>query len=458
MENIKDFILKAAAEEINAAIPVPPPKPKQKVSYETIFASGPDFAVRRRTPKTSMVMVVIVSQGQFYIKDEGAGGTVQNLYEDSLTKFVSGIPDEGYRIQTADGNSPNWITTLCRDAGWRDLFLRAITNEDLYPYMKNDMFNIEVIQNSYYNPHFHEADFSDVKFAFNLVAEHLGREEAKKLILANSGVFFNLFTVYRNYSRQPNTVTPSSFTQIHSRWGIEGVRQFLTIFLETPVTVFPDGSAFKNLFERFDPTVRYYTQYTERQPVAETVFDLQSMVDYMFCECTRQGHADSPTGFWSQWSDYMNQQVLLFGEVREKYSEHLATDEAILTYRCSKLKMQASMEMFQKTAEFLSDFEYSDSAYRILAPKKPDDLIEEGRQLSHCVGSYVDRVASRDTFIFFLRKAAEPERSLVTVQVEPSGRLGQVRGRFNRQPTSEQMRFVEKWHEKFFKNQEGAAA
>ena len=41
--------------------------------------------------------------------------------------------------------------------------------------------------------------------------------------------------------------------------------------------------------------------------------------------------------------------------------------------------------MFQKTAEFLSDFEYSDSAYRILAPKKPDDLIEEGRQLSHCV-------------------------------------------------------------------------
>ena len=63
MENIKDFILKADAEEINAAIPVPPPKPKQKVSYETIFASGPDFAVRRRTPKTSMVMVVIVSQG-----------------------------------------------------------------------------------------------------------------------------------------------------------------------------------------------------------------------------------------------------------------------------------------------------------------------------------------------------------------------------------------------------------
>ena len=70
MENIKDYILKTEVEEINAAVPAPAPKAKPKVSYETVFASGPDFAVRRKTPKTSMVMVIIVSKGQFYIKDE----------------------------------------------------------------------------------------------------------------------------------------------------------------------------------------------------------------------------------------------------------------------------------------------------------------------------------------------------------------------------------------------------
>ena len=90
----------------------------------------------------------------------------------------------------------------------------------------------------------------------------------------------------------------------------------------------------------------------------------------------------------------------------------------------------------------------------MLAPRKPDDLIEEGRQLSHCVGPYTDRVAALDTFIFFLRRTSDPDHSLVTVQVNTDGRLGQVRGRFNRQPTPEQMRFVEKWHEKFFKNAE----
>ena len=452
MENIKDYILKTEVEEINAAVPAPPPKAKPKVSYETVFASGPDFAVRRKTPKTSMVMVIIVSKGQFYIKDESGGGTVQNLYEDSLQKFVSGIPDGGYAIRDADGNTPNWITTLQRDSCWRDTFLQTINDEGLHPYMKNDMFDIREVENSY-RPDIPHAEFSAVKFAFGIVAEHLGKAEAKHLVLSPSGVIHSLFYVYRSFNNNVENVTPSSFEQIHARWGIEGVRQFLTMYLETPVLAFPEGSVFKNLFARFDP-MQKYNRYIAQKQVAETVFDLQSMVDYMFCECTRQGYAENPSGFWSQWSDYMNQQYLLYGEVRDKYSEHLASDEQVLSYRCSKLKMQASMEQFQKASEFLTNFEYSNGAYCMLAPRKPDDLIEEGRQLSHCVGSYTDRVAALDTFIFFLRRTSDPDRSLVTVQVNTDGRLGQVRGRINRQPAPEQMRFVEKWHEKFFKNAE----
>lgn len=454
MENIKDYILQKDAEDINAMIPAPPPKPKAKVSYETLFASGPDFAVRRKTSKTSMVMVIIVSKAQFYIKDESAGGTVHDLYEDNLQKFVSGIPEAGYTIQDAEGNTPNWIGTLQRDSYWREKFLGVLCRKELYPYMKNDMFDFQIVLDSYYTPTFYREDFSAIKSVFGIVADHLGRDEAKKLVMANSGVFFELFTVYKHYNRNDPVDTPSSYTQINSRWGVEGVRQFLKMFFETPVCHFPDGSCLKNLFYRFDPTLRYCHPNLERKPICETVFDLQSMIDYMFCECTKQGYAENPSGFWSQWADYMNQQVLLFGEVRDKYSEHLASDEQILTYRCSKLKMKASMEMFRQASDFLCGFEYANGPYCIVAPKKPDDLIEEGRQLSHCVGSYVDRVATRDTYIFFLRKASEPDRSLVTIQVNPDGYLAQVKGRFDRQPTPEQLRFVEKWHEIFFKNPE----
>ena len=104
MENIKDYILQADLAEINKAISPPAPKAKPKICYETVFASGPDFAIRRRTAKTSSVMVIIISKGQFYIKDETAGGLVQNIQEESLRRFVSGIPVEGYTIQDTDGN------------------------------------------------------------------------------------------------------------------------------------------------------------------------------------------------------------------------------------------------------------------------------------------------------------------------------------------------------------------
>ena len=200
MENIKDYILQKDAEDINAMIPAPPPKPKAKVSYETLFASGPDFAVRRKTSKTSMVMVIIVSKAQFYIKDESAGGTVHDLYEDNLQKFVSGIPEAGYTIQDAEGNTPNWIGTLQRDSYWREKFLGVLCRKELYPYMKNDMFDFQIVLDSYYTPTFYREDFSAIKSVFGIVADHLGRDEAKKLVMANSGVFLNC-------SRSINTIT-----------------------------------------------------------------------------------------------------------------------------------------------------------------------------------------------------------------------------------------------------------
>ena len=200
-----------------------------------------------------MVMVIIVSKGQFYIKDESGGGTVQNLYEDSLQKFVSGIPDGGYAIRDADGNTPNWITTLQRDSYWRDTFLQTINDEGLHPYMKNDMFDIREVENSY-RPDIPHAEFSAVKFAFGIVAEHLGKAEAKHLVLSPSGVIHCLFYVYRSFNNTVENVTPSSFEQIHARWGIEGVRQFLTMYLETPVLAFPEGSVFKNLMAQSSKT------------------------------------------------------------------------------------------------------------------------------------------------------------------------------------------------------------
>ena len=87
---------------------------------------------------------------------------------------------------------------------------------------------------------------------------------------------------------------------------------------------------------------------------------------------------------------------------------------------------------------------YSGSGYCIVVPTKPEELAEEGINLSHCVGQYVDRVAGGECHILFLRRRGAPDRSLVTLQL--SGKqICQAQG-FNRRPiTDQERRFLVQW-------------
>lgn len=45
------------------------------------------------------------------------------------------------------------------------------------------------------------------------------------------------------------------------------------------------------------------------------------------------------------------------------------------------------------------------------------DIVEEGNNMSHCVASYVDRVADGKCLIGFIRSADEPDKSLLTIEL-----------------------------------------
>ena len=78
------------------------------------------------------------------------------------------------------------------------------------------------------------------------------------------------------------------------------------------------------------------------------------------------------------------------------------------------------------------------------AIEKYKELAEEGINLSHCVGQYIDRVAGGECHILFLRRRGAPDRSLVTLQL--SGKqICQAQG-FNRRPiTDQERRFLVQW-------------
>ena len=73
-----------------------------------------------------------------------------------------------------------------------------------------------------------------------------------------------------------------------------------------------------------------------------------------------------------------------------------------------------------------------------------DDIVNEGRYLHHCVGSYVNTVIKGATKILFFRNNDNIDKPLITLEVR-DGVLRQYKGRQNRRPTDTEMDEIMRW-------------
>lgn len=89
-------------------------------------------------------------------------------------------------------------------------------------------------------------------------------------------------------------------------------------------------------------------------------------------------------------------------------------------------------------------YQYKGKDLMVIPPHSSKELIDEGTALRHCVGRYVKRVAQRECAILFVRKVAEPDKSLCTVEVR-DGQVVQTRGFDNEDPPAKIKAFIERW-------------
>lgn len=74
-------------------------------------------------------------------------------------------------------------------------------------------------------------------------------------------------------------------------------------------------------------------------------------------------------------------------------------------------------------------------------------MVEEAEAQHNCLATYVDAVAGGLTDVWLMRRAGDPDRSLVTVEV----RDGEVRQAFracNQVPSDGELRWLSAWCEK----------
>lgn len=69
------------------------------------------------------------------------------------------------------------------------------------------------------------------------------------------------------------------------------------------------------------------------------------------------------------------------------------------------------------------EFTYGD--FTVVIPSCGTDIIDEGRNMHHCVGGYVQEVVSNRCYICFVRHKDTPDKCYLTCQVLPNGEIGQ---------------------------------
>lgn len=136
-------------------------------------------------------------------------------------------------------------------------------------------------------------------------------------------------------------------------------------------------------------------------------------------------------------------------------------DEAVLEIeqREAELKAEEYSRKFKEAESVLQEiaekFTYQGNEYFIKVPSRIIDIVLEGRALHHCAGAtdrYFDRIKQHETYICFLRKAAEPDTPFYTIEVEPGGTIRQHRGYLDEEPDIELIKpFLREWQQEIRK-------
>lgn len=151
------------------------------------------------------------------------------------------------------------------------------------------------------------------------------------------------------------------------------------------------------------------------------------------------------------WSDYLHNADLLGYNLHSNailFPNDLkkAHDKLMKLSKAKKDKI-VDEKLKQLSDEMSRLYGFRNGDYIVQAPSCFKDLLVEGEKLKHCVASYAQKMAMKETVILFVRRADAPDEPFVTVEVR-NGHVLQVRGFKNHDPEPEVMNFVGMWEKK----------
>lgn len=375
---------------------------KSAVTYEVVLENNTDFILRRQTQKVCRELVILVSQSLYYIRD-CKSGAIDPVTNTSLRSFLRDLKDSFINLQQV-----NWLGALFKESA--DFITTVIENAALSDMCRH---NVPV---SLEEPKKHVRYWEQNKRLFTRVAQ--------------------LFPVRSTASGKYQNSIPVIFW-IEEHYGANEAMYFAEQLVRSGVRDI-----------RFDSSYCYNAmcEVSNFSKIMESEYNinLRRFVDYICFDLYRQGYGEVNGSFFREYMDYLSMQKSFYGKVKEKYPEHFKTAHDVMALKVNLAKAAEQCQNFAEQAEQVRELEYSAQGYCIVVPAEPRELADEGINLSHCVGDYIDRVASGECHILFLRRRNAPEQSLVTLQLCGQS-ICQAQGMNRRSITQEERKFLNHW-------------
>lgn len=173
-------------------------------------------------------------------------------------------------------------------------------------------------------------------------------------------------------------------------------------------------------------------------------YDLKALINYIYGYLKPFENFTDVQDILETLEDYYRMAKVIGRDVK-KYPKYLRSMHDIITSNFNAYKREYNNLLFTKQMQ--PQLEFEGEEYSIVIPRSPKDIIQEGTDLNHCVGSYVDKIIEGQTYICFLRITKQKDKSLVTLEYK-NGSIVQAKGAYNRQLSKEEKEFLENYCKK----------
>ena len=128
----------------------------------------------------------------------------------------------------------------------------------------------------------------------------------------------------------------------------------------------------------------------------------------------------------------------------DRYPRNLLTTHDIMRRNYERARTQFDEAAFQKQRR--PEYECRIGDYIFIYPQSTADIKDEAAQQHNCVVSYIQRVIDGKCHVMFMRRADEPDKSLVTLEIR-NNHIVQALQTYNAPLTAQQAAIVEKWNQ-----------